>query len=247
MLRTDSKKYPSEIWERVKITLRKEHGGKFSHTELDDQIEVMTKIEVMDKYFDSFEENINSSEICRFVKSMFNFDLDATPVLSKELEKALEVVSSTKDRTILPLSRVVIDSYLYQDGKKVTGAEVRKIINQIFGINLGAIASLEGARISIYSKDQWVVQHKKDLFVVHTGTGDVDVKIFPTKYFTEQTGLEVLPNDLKHSLTSMGFYYDEKIGCYYFANPTGEAVPDGFKGQTIGAIIKVINNSYSYL
>lgn len=244
MLGTDSKKYPSEIWERVKTTLKKEHGEKYSHSELDDQIDAMTKAEIMDKFFDSFEEKINSSEICRFVKSIFNFDLDSKTVLSKELKKA---VSSKEGEAIVPFSRTVIDSYLDQVEKKVTGAEIRRIINQIFEINLEAISSLEGARISLYSKNQWVVQHDKDLFVVHTGTDDVDVKIYPTKYFTKQTGLEVIPIELQYSLTNIGFSYYEKIYSYYYANPSGEAVTDAFKGQTMGAIMKVIKDYYSHL
>jgi hypothetical protein len=239
MLTTDLKKYPSEILEGVKMTLRKELAGMHSNIELDGQIEVMTKVEIMDKYIDSFRKKISSSVICRVMNSIFGFDLDSIPVLSKVAES---FVTSEK-----PLARVVIDSYLEEYGKGITGAEIRGMINQIFGINLDAITALEGARISIYSKNQWVIQHEHDLFVVQTGTGDIDVKVFPTKYFTEQTGLKEVPNDLHHSLTRMGFSYHEKIGSYYFLNPTGEAIPDAFKGQTIGAIIEVIRHSYSNL
>jgi hypothetical protein len=245
MLRKDSKKYPYEIKEVVKITLKKELGNRHSYTDLDDQIEVMTKVEMMDKYFESHGKEINSSEICRVIHSIFGFDLDAMPILFKVTEEQLEKHSITGDT--IPLSRIVIDSFLEQHGKEATAAEIRGMINQIIGTNLEGISALEGSRISLFSKGQWIVRSDKDLVVVHTGPGDVDARIFPTNYFTEQTGLEDLPNDLQHSLTSLGYNYNEKIRSYYYSNPTGKAVPDSFKGQTLGAIIKVIRESYSHL
>ena len=199
----------------------------------------MKKAEMMDKYLDSYGKRISSSEICHVVDLMFKINLDETPILSKEKEE-VDVVTSS-------IGREVIDSHLNQYDRDITGAEIRKIINEIFGVNLEAISSLEGARISLYSKGQWIVQHEKDLFVVYTGASDVDVKVFPTNYFTEQTGLVELPSDLQHALTSIGYYFDEKIDSYYFLNPTGEAVPDAFKGKTIGAILGVIQHSFSNL
>ncbi|PGO23198.1 hypothetical protein CN984_23850 [Bacillus cereus] len=201
----------------------------------------ITKVELMDKYLDSHPGKITSSEICNIVMSVFKFDLTTKSTLSKEWVMA-GAVSSTEN-----IAKMAIDSGIVQYGKQVTGVEIRKLINQIFGINLDAISSLEGSRISLFSKDQWVVREEQDLFVVHTGLGDVDVKIFPTDYFTEQTGLEELPKNLQQSLTNFGFSCDEKAGCYYYSNPSGEAVPDTFKGQIIGTIIKIIHHSYQSL
>ncbi|BBH23430.1 hypothetical protein Back11_47750 [Paenibacillus baekrokdamisoli] len=198
-----------------------------------------TKAEGMDKLIDSYEKGISSSDIFTIVNQIFKFDLEAIPALSNATEGTLEVLSLTP--------RVALHTYLEQCADKVTGAEIRKMINQTFGINLDALSALEGARISLYSKSQWMLQHDEDLFVVHTGIGDVDVKIFQTTYFSEQTGLEELPNDLIQALIPLGYYYDAEIGSYYFSNPTGDAVPDAFKGQTIMAIIKVITHSYSHL
>lgn len=202
----------------------------------------MKKAEMMDMYLDSYGKKISSSEICHVVDLIFKVNLDEIPIFSKEKEKAAGISSSVGNALA---SREAIDSHLNQCDKEITGAEIRKIINEIFGVNLDAISSLEGARISLYSKGQWIVQHEKDLFVVYTGASDVDVKVFPTNYFTEQTGLVELPTDLQHSLTSIGYYFDEKIDSYYFLNPTGEAVPDDFKGKTIGAILGVIKQSFS--
>ncbi|PGZ44565.1 hypothetical protein COE56_30000 [Bacillus anthracis] len=201
----------------------------------------VNKVELMDKHLDSHQGKITSTEICNIVMSIFKFDLTTKPVLSKEWIMARSG-SSTENIAIK-----AIDSILSHYGKKATGIEIRQLINQIFGINLDAISSLEGARISLFSKNQWVVRDEQDLFIVHTGLGDVDVKVFPTDYFTEQTGLEELPKDLKRSLTNFGFSCDERAGCYYYSNPSGEAIPDEFKGQVIGTILKVIHNSYQSL
>lgn len=201
----------------------------------------VNKVELMDKHLDSHQGKITSTEICNIVMSIFKFDLTTKPVLSKEWIMA-GAGSSTED-----IAKMAIDSTLTHYGKKGTGIEIRQLINQIFGINLDAISSLEGARISLFSKEQWVVRDEQDLFVVHTGLGDVDVKVFPTDYFTEKTGLEELPKDLKQSLTNFGFSCDERAGCYYYSNPSGKAIPDAFKGQIIGTILKEIHDSYQSL
>lgn len=195
----------------------------------------MTKIEMMDKYLSSSE--ISTSEICTIVNKIFGIDLDDVSILHNKHTESANTIDA----------RATIDIYIDQDEKKMTGEEIRNMLNQIFGINLNAIAALEQERISLYSKGQWVVKNDKDLFIVYTGIEDIDVKVLPTKYFTEQTGLEVLPSELQRILSSIGFYYDKEIQSYYFANPTGKAVTDDFKAQTIGAIVEVIHKFYSHL
>lgn len=188
-----------------------------------------TKAETMDKLIDSYgKEGINSSEIINIIQQAFNFDLGSIPGLQTE-------------------PRGAIAAYLEQCGYKITGAEIRNMINETFGINLNALSAMEGAQISIYSKNRWMVQHEKDLFVVQTGTGDVDVRIFPTPYYAEQTGTGELPNDLINALIPLGFFYEENMRSYFFSNPAGEPVSDAFKGQTMMAIRKVIQHSYSHL
>ncbi|WLV24640.1 hypothetical protein QR721_13515 [Aciduricibacillus chroicocephali] len=202
----------------------------------------MSKSEMMDKHLDSTENTIDSAVVCEVVESTFGLDLDEAPIL--ENVNAIEGCSSTDGKL---LSRVVIDSYLNQCKEELTGPVIRGMINRIFGVNLDAISSLEGKRISLYSKGQWIVHNKKDLFVVHTGIRDVDVKIYPTTYFTEQTGLSGLPMDLQQLLMNLGYTYNKENGSYYYINPTGEAVPDQFKGKTMQAIGKVIHESFSSL
>lgn len=203
----------------------------------------MTKIDIMDKYLSSLDEKINTSEICKVVYKVFGIDLDTVSMLHTRNTES----TNNNDTSNTSQSRTTIDMYLNHYGKKITGVEIRSMLNQIFGINLNAIAELEKERISLYSKGQWVVQNDKDLFIVYTGMDDVDVKVLPTEYFTNKTGLDVLPSELQRLLSSYGYYYDERIQSYYFANPTGEAVSDDFKGQTIAGIVKVIRKFYSHL
>ncbi|NYF23626.1 hypothetical protein [Sporosarcina sp. JAI121] len=204
----------------------------------------MSKIEMMDDYLERFEGKMSGSGISKVVKEVFGIDLDAMERLINERLGSFEL---QWESTTLPLSHVVIDSYLDHHGRDMTGTEVRGMINHFFGVNLDGIASLEKARISIYSKGQWIVQHANDLFVIHTGAGDTDVKIFSTDYFTEKTGSNELPSELRQSLLRLGFSYDEKMGSCHFSTSTGQAVPDAFKGQTIGTIVEFIHNYYGQL
>jgi hypothetical protein len=194
----------------------------------------MTKIDKMDESVCAMSGKINSSEIFKIVRSIFSIDLNLIPISS--LQNALENAPAA-----------ILDSHLEQYKEKITGPKIREMINHIFGVNLDAISSLAVAIISLFSKGLWMLRDDHDLFVVHTGEGDVSVKILPTGYFTEQTGLDTLPHDLQQSLTNLGFNYDEKCRSYYFSTPDGEAVIDAFKGQTMGVIIQVIQNSYSHI
>ncbi|GHH99515.1 hypothetical protein [Neobacillus kokaensis] len=241
MVRANLNLSVSEILERVKEFAGSECklGAASSEAELDAQIRAMSKAQLMDTFIDSFEGSISSTEICSFVKAIFDFDLDVVPVLSKELAEQPSEPASKE-----PLIRKILDSQFNQPGQRPTGAAIRQIINQVTGINLDAISSLEGARISLFSKGKWVVQNNHDLFVVDTGDGDVDVSVYPTKYFTAQTGLTELPAELQYSLSEFGFKHEKQSGNFYYSNPACEAVPDSFKGQTMGAILKVIRDSY---
>lgn len=231
--------HPSEIKTIVKQAIKR--TGQQTDIELDYQMASMTKLEVMDHYLDWYGEKISSFEICTVVKHLFGFDLTAIPIVSTEKIGSFVVPSLPATNTASSL----IDFYLNQDSKQQSGADIRKMIDHFFGVNLNGVASLEKARISLYSKGQWVVQQHHDLFVVYTGIGDVDVRVSATDYFTAQTGLKELPNDLRQALLRLGYTYEEEMGSAYFSNPSGQAVPDSFKGQTIGAIIEVIHGSYS--
>ncbi|SFT21851.1 hypothetical protein [Paenibacillus sp. BC26] len=180
----------------------------------------MTKTAQMDKLLDACKEGISSSELIAIIQGIFNFDLETLQVS--------------------PLPREVLDAFLQQAAGSVTGPEVRRVINENFAINLDALSALEQARISLYSKGQWMLRHEWDLFVVHTGTDDVGVSIYPTTYYAEHTGTAQLPQELLEALTDQGFTCDAESGICSYTSPRGEPVPDAFKGQTMKAVMSAI-------
>lgn len=191
-----------------------------------------TKVEIFDHYFDTFEGTITSSEVCSAILSIYGVEIDTVPVLLNE------AFTSPRD---------LIDKYIKQAEGNLTAVKIREIINMLFGVNLFGISTLYGSGISLYSKNRWMCKNDLALFEVHTGPKDIDVIVYPTEYFKEKTGLTGLPEELIQSLSELGYYYDEKVGSYYYLNPTGESVHDSFKVKTMGTILGIIGKSYSHL
>jgi hypothetical protein len=233
--------------EGVKMTSRLKHQRNELENELYDQTAILTKVEMFDNFFTSCQEKISSKEIFNLVNSIFLFDLSIVPALIHSDYDGQKSNTTPKETTQVPLAKVLIDSYLEKRTNDLTGEDIRKMINQFFGVNLAAISALAGARISLFSKGQWILQHENDLFAVHTGIGDVDVRVFPTNFFIEQSGVIGVTEEFKSSLQKLGFSYQEEIGTFSFTNPTGKAVPDSFKGQTLATIIENIQKSYKNL
>lgn len=195
--------------------------------------ESLSKIEQMDNHLNSLGKHITVSDICTAVDLFFGIPLEGVPIINKNF------VNLTP--------KTAMKMYMDQYEHEMRSMEIRNMLNHIFGINLEGIDSLSKLRISLYSKGQWIVQNEKDLFVIHTGTNDVDVKVIPTEYFIKKTGSSVLPKDLQDSLSSLGFNYDDKIEGSYYLNPNNESVTDEFKKQTIGSIVRIIRKLYSHL
>jgi len=202
-----------------------------------EQTEVMTKIEMMDRLLAPYGNDLTSAAIYDVIKKVFGIELDLAPLLVKR----------TSDSTAVVSSREVIDAHLIQNGAEMTGQEVRSMINHYLGVNLDGIASLTKAHISLYTKGQWILQHDTDLVVVNTGVGDIDVTVSSTSFYTEQTGLTGLPADLQEALTELGFTCNIETGNCSHTNPTGQAAPDSFKRQTMGAIIESVRKVYESL
>jgi hypothetical protein len=195
--------------------------------------ESRSKIEEMDNHIDSLVKQITVSDICKAVDLFFGIPLEGVPIINKNF------VNLTP--------KTAMETYMNRHEHEMRSKEIRKMINHIFGINLEGIDSLSKLRISLYSKGQWIVQNEKDLFIIHTGKNDVDVKVIPSEYFAKQTGLSELPKDLQDSLASLGFNYDDNIKGSYYLNPDNESVSNEFKKQTIGFIVGVIQKHYSHL
>lgn len=198
----------------------------------------MSKVATMDYYLTSQGKEISSSDVCEVVKKVFEIDLEQAPILN--IAKAIDL-HHNNELTV----KVVIDAYINHSKETMNGEGIRQFINEVFGVNLNAISALDEARISIYSKNQWIVQNEQDLFIVHTSNKDVDVKILPTSYFKKQTKIEGIPNNLQELLRDLGYSYDRNEGSCNYSNPSGIAIADKFKGKTIEVVRKVIQELYS--
>ncbi|MDR9853582.1 hypothetical protein RJP21_08215 [Paenibacillus sp. VCA1] len=219
--------------------------------ELEQRRRQMNKAELMDAYLQSFDREPTGNVIHGVVQRLFGIDLDHVSLLP-EAEHEIQAAgglqqSGTHPDGSTPVPREIIDIKLATGGKRWSGPEIRRLLNSLFGVNLDAISALDQAKISLFSKGQWVVRKDHDLFVVYTGEGDVDVSVYPTAYFLEQTGMDGLPEDLNQALTDLGYRPDGERKSLYYADPDGRPVPDAFKGQTMGAIMAAIRNSYSHL
>lgn len=212
---------------------------RISETELIDYISKLAKIDVMDMYIDQYKDKVTSLVIYEAIAQAFKFHLERVPVLTTEKIGTFEMPPLTDLETCSSLSsQVILDLYLAHHNHHVTGDEVRTMINHYFGMNLVGIDGLGKTRISLYSKGQWLVKDDKDLFVIHTGTKDVDVKIYCTDYFMARTGLKNIPIELQQSLAGLGYSYSSQVDAYYYSNPSGLTVSNAFKGKTIDAIIE---------
>ncbi|WP_413305006.1 hypothetical protein AA0X95_02605 [Bacillus sp. 1P10SD] len=203
----------------------------------------ISKVEMMDQYLKSFGKDFGYEEVRQIVHSLFDIDLETKLVVFKEYLAPLSFDETNADMTV---ARVALDYYLNQSKSDLTGKEIRNIIKNLFGINLEGISSLDGAKISIYSKEQWITQHEHDLFVVDTPLGDAEVRIYPTPHFTEKTGLERVPTELQQALAPLGYRYDPDHNWCYYCNLTGESVGHEFKVETIETIRQIILDLYNY-
>ncbi|MFV2047970.1 hypothetical protein ACEWK1_11400 [Metabacillus sp. YM-086] len=249
-------KYPADIIKGISLTLRIENHGRLTPAEITEQIENMSKVNAMDTYIRSFPKDLTGSRVREMVHQIYKIDLDAISdlgagtkqsVYPDQITKAIKQIVDVEDidSYIHNLSKSeVMDLYLESYHYELAPSDIRVAINFIFGTNLDGISTLENSGIGLFSKGQWINQSSEDLFVVHTSDDDVDVKIYPTDYFKNRTGLDELPSELQESLIELGYYYNEEIGAYYYADPDGQSVPDFFKGQTLGLLTKYISSSY---
>ncbi|WP_138494491.1 hypothetical protein [Paenibacillus pinistramenti] len=225
-------------------------GSRPSKTEVMNIAEVMDKTEVMDKFLLNWEGTISSAVLFQIVEAVFGISLQQVPVLAAEPELAAAAENTAAPALSLIDPGAAMDKQLAVMSAEAwtSGAELRQAINAVFGVNLDAIAGLGQCRISLHSKGQWIVRNDRDLVLVWTGAGDVDVRVSPTRYFTEHTGLNSLPHELRSKLAGLGYTSETADGAgaesFYYAQPDGQPVPDAFKGQTMGAIIQTLRVGY---
>ncbi|MDE0582474.1 hypothetical protein ON064_05385 [Planococcus sp. A6] len=229
--------------------------------ELETTLSQLPKIKVLEYYLASLGKKLKGNEIRRAVDEVFDIDLDyvskndygsklsiyPAPVM-ESLRASLkeESASTEKDERIMKMSKnEVMDRYIKEQAYVLSAAETSLLINQIFGVNLIGISSLEGKQLAISSKGQWIVKSDRDLFILESSLDDVDVSIYAGPYLQELTEGSELPASLIAKLTELGFTYQEKEQLLYYKNPTGESVPDAFKGQLIGILLGTIAQEYA--
>lgn len=200
---------------------------------------IADKVGAMDERIQAFTGTLEGKAICQTVLDVYGINYCIVPVLDKEIGP---LVKGHPDASI-----AAIDLYLSRCSEPLDGPVIRKMMNRLFGTNLEGIASLSRTRISLFTKGQWIAKKEKDLFAIHTGREDIDVKVIPTQYFIEKTGCTVLPEALAVRLYALGYRFNPAIGAYYYSNPEGVSVPDAFKGKTIGSINEVTEQHFSQL
>lgn len=249
-------KYSKKVMKAVRVGL----GVDAKYTGADGVIEKMPKVEVMDHYLASFGKKIKGDEVRLAVEEIFDIDLNYVSKMDYGSKLAIypanvmeslraslkeEPASTKQDARIMGMTKnEVMDRYMKEQDYALTGAESRILINQIFGVNLAGISTLEHMQLAVSSKGQWIVKSDQDLFVLESSLDDVDVSIYTTPYFKEVTGSDQLPDSLKTKLMDLGFTYNEEADLLYYKNPKGESVSDAFKGQVMGILIGTIVTEY---
>lgn len=245
-------KYSSKVMKTVRTSL----GIKKHSTDLDSQINKMSKVEIMDIYLESFGHKIKGNEVRKAVNEVFGADLNTiskmnygsklssyTLPIMESIRASLNIATDSKklDAKIMSMTKSeVMDRYIKEHDYSLTNNEIRTLINDIFGVNLNGISGLEHAQLSIYSKGQWITQSEKDLFKISSSLDDVSIYVESTDYFKAKTGSNEYPSSLDQKLINLGFIYDDIARNYTYTHPTGESVPDALKTQIIGTVIQTI-------
>ena len=245
-------KYSKKVMSAVSETL-----GMDAHSyEAKAVINQLPQIKVWEYYLASFGKKVKGPEVRRAVEEVFDIDLDLvsnndygsklaiypSPIMeSVRASLKQDPASTAKDGLIMNMTKnEVMDRYIKQSNYALAGGQLSLLVNQIFGVNLVGISGLEGKQLAISSKGQWIVKSERDLILLESSLDDVDVAIYAGSYFEEVSGTKALPEELIVKLTALGFIYQEESNRLYYRNPTGESVPDAFKGQVIGILLGFI-------
>lgn len=202
-------------------------------------ISLLVKNELMDAHLSTLQ-SITSLDIHQLIFEIYGINLSIVPLLTRHIKTESHQNDSNDPH-------VLLDYHIAKSAQPITGETIRNAINEFFGINLAGLASIEGLRISLFTKGQWMMQRENDLIHLHTGPMDIDVTISVTDYFTKQTGINQIPVPLRLSLSNLGYQFIEDSGNCYYSDPNGHSVPDEFKGKTFRAILETLNSDYSHL
>ncbi|MNV75472.1 hypothetical protein D3C71_1687600 [compost metagenome] len=155
---------------------------------------------------------------------------------------------TSQDAYIMSLSKNdVMDKFLNSYGSVILGTDSRRIINYIFGVNVTGLSGLEHARLSVYSKGQWVLNNPTNVLIISSSKHDIDLYVAATDYYASQLGTYSVPVDLKNSLLALGFTYDATTEILTYHSTNGESVPDSLKVTVMGLLVTCINTNLSNL
>lgn len=249
-------KYPTNIMS----ILRSYFGVPVDSTSADSQINALAKVQVMDIYLASQNNSTDGQFIRDGVNDIFNISLDTISengegsfLASYELEIMQGVRESLNlspsdtslDSTIMAMTKVeVMDRFLDSYGSQITGTDIRRVINEIFGVNLTGISGLEHARLSIYSKGQWVLDSPTNVLIISSSKGDIDLYVGVTDYYIQQLGTDQLPTELQTFLINLGFVYNTTTHQYDYHNSAGTSVSDALKSQVINKLVATIQSDF---
>ncbi|MFS0689385.1 hypothetical protein AB1K89_09090 [Sporosarcina sp. 179-K 8C2 HS] len=239
-------KYPKKVMEFLRMSLSVDKHS----TEKDNQIETMRKVNLMDKYLESFGKKVKGNEVRKAVQAIFDIDLDNVSKhnygnklhsYDSAIMETLREAENLTDSEIMKLPKAkVMDAYITAHDYALTGAEHRIVINQIFGVNLDGISGIEGLQLGINSKGTWISKTPTDMLVISSSLDDVELYVQTTDYWKQVTGTNKVPDSLHQYLLDNDYTYDEATNKYTWVNPTGESAPDSVKSETIANLIETI-------
>jgi hypothetical protein len=248
------KKFDKKVIRAVKKSVQKSDDSP----EFDSSISAMPLKEVMDKYFQGSGKRLTGPEVREAVERIYRIDVNYVSKMNYgsslftygreimepvRISLGLPIHSHERDNEIMRMSKnEVLDRVLKSSGFQMTGWEVRRIINHIYGINLDGISALENSGISIFSKGQWIIRSSRDLFVIASSPDDVEIYVFTAPFYRKYYGQRGIPKTLAQDLEKLEFVYDKTHGHYKWFNPTGESAPDVFKTEAISSLLKEIKN-----
>jgi len=232
-----------------------------TYTFNDREINKPSKMDILNTFFSDPNITLTGTTFREAIKDIFGLNLieisndgegAKLSVYAEEImtgvTKALDqkARSYETDRHIMTLKKAeVMDLYLSMI-PNYSPEDLVRTVNLVYGINLPGISSLEHARISLYTKSQWLIKNDHDLVVIYTGKGDIDVKVYPTSLFTSITGLTEFPDELKKNLISLGYHHNQVENEFYYRSPNDESVPNLFKEKTIKTICTFIDKHFNH-
>ncbi|KGX86938.1 hypothetical protein [Pontibacillus litoralis] len=259
--------------EEIMQTVRKSLGIDPQSIVKDDIIMNKSKAEVLAMYYEGKGMSELAEEVKQIVYDIYGYDLDqissyllvsdgnsflqevegkskaSTSYSERVMRNVTEMLQDTnipndKRQYIMSLSKSEVFDLYFAANKGIEYAEEAKaVILSIYGLDLEKIAEIQDIDIAISSKGIWITRSEEDLFVMHSTINDVGLKIYPTSYFTELTGLYELPKQVRTELEEIGFYYKEDIGAYYYEDPNDIPITESFKINVVNILSNYMYNN----